>query len=188
MSQKENIFRFNHIDKSKTKEEIQEIKELYKYYHLKLWIYQKVYKHFKKLNLLLNITSSGLIVVGAVAGGLTANPAILGSMSGAGLVLKTFSETNDYKKKIEMARFAYTSYDKTLVSLRTSLRVGTFNRDDFLKEMTVLDETIVDFAPLVTRFEKQYAKKFLSHPTENVRQMAESLRQEPSPQGLSLNE
>ena len=188
MSQKENIFRFNHIDKSKTKEEIQEIKELYKYYHFKLWIYQKVYKHFKKLNLLLNITSSGLIVVGAVAGGLTANPAILGSMSGAGLVLKTFSETNDYKKKIEMARFAYTSYDKTLVSLRTSLRVGTFNRDDFLKEMTVLDETIVDFAPLVTRFEKQYAKKFLSHPTENVRQMAESLRQEPSPQGLSLNE
>ena len=115
MSQKENIFRFNHIDKSKTKEEIQEIKELYKYYHFKLWIYQKVYKHFKKLNLLLNITSSGLIVVGAVAGGLTANPAILGSMSGAGLVLKTFSETNDYKKKIEMARFAYTSYDKTLV-------------------------------------------------------------------------
>ena len=188
MSQKENIFRFNHIDKSKTKEEIQEIKELYKYYHFKLWIYQKVYKHFKKLNLLLNITSSGLIVVGAVAGGLTANPAILGRMSGAGLVLKTFSETNDYKKKIEMARFAYTSYDKTLVSLRTSLRVGTFNRDDFLKEMTVLDETIVDFAPLVTRFEKQYAKKFLSHPTENVRQMAESLRQEPSPQGLSLNE
>ena len=95
MSQKENIFRFNQIDKSKTKEEIQEIKELYKYYHFKFWV----------LNLLLNITSSGLIVVGAVAGGLTANPAILGSISGAGLVLKTFSETKAYKKKIEMARF-----------------------------------------------------------------------------------
>ena len=112
MSQKENI---NHIDKNKRKEEIQEIKELYKYYHFKFWVYQKAYKHFKKLNLLLNVTSSGLIVVGAVAGGLTANPAILGSISGTGLVLKTFSETKDYKKKIEMARFAYTSYDKTLV-------------------------------------------------------------------------
>ena len=118
MSQKENIFRFNHIDKSKTKEKIQEIKELYKYYHFKYWCYQKVYKYFKKLNLLLNMTSSGLIVVGAVAGGLTANPAILGSISGAGLVLKTFSETKNYKRKIEMARSAYTSYDKTLVSLR----------------------------------------------------------------------
>ena len=170
MSQKVNVFRFNHIDKSKTKEEILEIKELYKYYHFKYWCYQKAYKHFKRLDLLLNMASTGLIVVGTVIGGLTANPAILGSISGAGLVLKTFSETKKYKRKIEMARFAYTSYDKTLVSPRTSLRGATFDKDDFLKEMTVLDETIVDFAPLVTRFEKQYAKKFLSCPTETVKQ------------------
>ena len=69
-----------------------------------------------------------------------------------------------------MARFAYTSYDNTLVSLRTSLLGGTFIKDDFLKEMKVLDETIVEFAPLVTRLEKQYAKKFLSCPTETVKQ------------------
>ena len=48
MSQKENIFRFNHIDKSKTKEEIEEIKELYKHYHFKFWVYQKAQKYFKK--------------------------------------------------------------------------------------------------------------------------------------------
>ena len=168
MSQKENIFNFNHIDKSKTKEEIQEIKELYKYYHFKYWCYQKAYKYFKKLNLLLNMSSTGLIVIGTVAGGLTANPAIIGSISGAGLVLKTFSETKNYKRKIEMSKFCYTSYNKVLVELRTSLRGATFNKDDFLKEMTVLDETIVDFAPLVTRFEKQYAKKFLSHPTDTA--------------------
>ena len=167
MSQKENIFHFNHIDKSKTEEENQEMKELYKYYHFKYWIYQKAYKYFKKLNLLLNMSSTGLIVIGKVAGGLTANPAIIGSISGAGLALKTFYETKDYKNKIEMARFAYTTYDKVLVGLRTSLRGGTFDKDSFLREMTVLDETIVDFAPLVTRFEKQYAKKFLSRPTEH---------------------
>ena len=62
------------------------------------------------------ITSSGLIVVGAVAGGLTANPAILGSISGAGLVLKTFFETKDYKKKIELSKFCYTTYSKVLIS------------------------------------------------------------------------
>ena len=61
-----------------------------------------------------------------------------------------------------MTRFSYTTYNKVLVELRTSLRGATFNKNDFLKEMTVLDETIVNFAPLVTRFEKQYAKKFLS--------------------------
>ena len=31
------IFNFNHIDKTKTKEEIQEIKEQYKYYHYGYW-------------------------------------------------------------------------------------------------------------------------------------------------------
>ena len=113
------------------------------------------------------MTSTGLIVIGTVFGGLTANPAIIRSISGADLALRTFSETKDYKKKIEMSKFCYTTYNKVLVELRTSLRSATFNKDDFLKEMTVLDETIVDFAPLVTRFEKQYAKKFLSHPKEH---------------------
>ena len=46
------------------------------------------------------MSSTGLIVIGTVAGGLTANPAIIGSISGAGLALKTFSETKDYKKKL----------------------------------------------------------------------------------------
>ena len=65
------IFNLNHIDKNKTKEEIQEIKELYKYHHYRDWCYQKAYKYFKKLNLAMNMSSSGLIVIGAVAGGLT---------------------------------------------------------------------------------------------------------------------
>ena len=112
------------------------------------------------------MSSSGLIVIGAVAGGLTANPAILGSISGAGLVLKTFSETKDYKRKKEMSKFAFSTYQKILLDLRTALRGGPFDKNDFLKELNILDDTIVDFAPLVRRFEKQYAKKFLSRPTD----------------------
>ena len=166
MSQKENIFKFNHIDKSKTKEEIQEIKELYKYYHYKYWCHRQAFKQFKKLNLAINLSSTGLIVIGAVAGGLTASPAILGSISGAGLVLKTLSDTKNYKQKIEMSKFAFSTYQKILLDLRTALRGGPFDKNDFLKELNILDDTIVDFAPLVTRFEKQYAKKFLSRPTD----------------------
>ena len=160
------IFNFNHIDKTKTKEEIQEIKELYKYYHYRYWCYQKAYKYFKKLNLLINMSSSGLITIGALAGGLTLNPAVLGNISGAGLVLKTFSETKDYKRKIEMSKFAFTTYQKVLLDLRTALRGGSFNKNDFLKELNILDDTITDFCPLVAKFEKQYAKQFLSHPTD----------------------
>ena len=166
MSQKENIFHLNHIDKSKTKEEIQEIKELYKYYHYKYWCHRQAFKHFKKLNLAINISSTGLIVIGAVAGGLTSNPAIVGSISGTGLVLKTLSDMKNYKRKIEMPKFAFSTYHKILLDLRTALRGGAFNKNDFLKELNILDDTIVDFAPLVTKFEKQYAKTFLSRPAE----------------------
>ena len=101
---------------------------------------------------------SGLIAVGAVAGGLTLNPATLGSTSGAGLALKTFSETKDYKRKIEMSKFAYTTYQKVLLNLRTSLRGGSFNKNDFLKGLNIFDDTITDVCSLVTKFKKQYTK------------------------------
>ena len=161
------IFNFNHIDKNKTKEEIQEIKELYKFYHYRYWCYQKAYTHYKKVNLASNIVSAGLVIIGSVAGGITANPIIIGTVTGAGVLLKTFCETKNYKRKIEMSTYAYTTYQKILADLKTSLRGGPFNKQDFLKEVNILDDTIIDFCPLVTKFEKQCGKKFLSsHPTD----------------------
>ena len=60
-----------------------------------------------------------------------------------------------------------TTYQKILADLKISHRGGPFNKQDFLKEVNILDETIIDFCPLVTKFEKQYGKKFLSTPTTN---------------------
>ena len=164
MSLKKNIFNFNQIDKTKTEEEIAEIKELYKYYHYRYWCHQKI----------INMTSTGLIVVRTVAGSLTLNPAILGSISGAGLALKTYSESKDYKRKIEMSKYAFTTYQKVLLDLRTILRGGSFDKNNFIKEMNILDDTIVDFSTLVTKFEnntlnnlhylsKVYFKQGISH-------------------------
>ena len=161
------IFIFNHTDKNKTKEEIQEIKELYKFYHYRYWYYQKAYTHYKKVNLASNIVSAGLVIIGSIAGGVTANSIIIGTVTGAGVLLKTFCETKNYKRKIEMSKYAYTTYQKILADLKTSLRGGSFNKQDFLKEVNILDDTIIDFYPLVTKFEKQYGKKFLSTPTTN---------------------
>ena len=114
------------------------------------------------------MSSTGLIVIGTVAGALTANPAVIASISGAGLALKTFSETKDYKRKIEMSKFAFSNYEKTRLDLRTVLSRGSFSKDDFLRELNILDDTIVDFFPLLTKFEKHYEKQFLSHQTDTV--------------------
>ena len=115
------------------------------------------------------MSSTGLIAIGAVAGGSTLHPAVLGSICGAGLALKTFCETKDYKRKIEMSKFAYTTYQKVLLDLRTALRRGSFDKNDFLKELNILDDTMTDFCLLVTKFEKKkkkYATQFLSHATD----------------------
>ena len=51
------------------------------------------------------------------------NSVILRTISGAGLLLKTFSEIKDCEKKIEMCKFAHTTSEKVLVDLRTSIRI-----------------------------------------------------------------
>ena len=157
-----NIFNFNHIDKTKTKEEIAEIEQLYKYCHYRFWCYQKAYKYFRNFNLAINMSSTGLIVIGTVVGSVTLNPAILASISGAGLAVKTYSETKDYKRKIEMSKYAFTTYQKVLLDLRTAQRGGLYDKNNFKKELNVLDDTTVDFNPLVTKSEKQYYKTFTS--------------------------
>ena len=91
---------------------------------------------------------------------MTFNPVILGTILRAGLLLKTFSEIKDYKKKIEMCKFAYTTYEKGLDDLRASLRGAEFNGTQFIFEMKIIDDIIIDLCPLVDKFEKQYDKKF----------------------------
>ena len=90
------------------------------------------------------------------------NPIALGVISGSGLLLKTFSEIKDYEKKIEMCKFPYTTYEKVLVDLRSSLRGNQFNHTSFIYEMKLIDEMIIDLCPITDEFEKQYHKIFTS--------------------------
>ena len=62
------------------------------------------------------MTSACLDVSGTAAGGVTLNPVVLGTISGSSVLLKT---RNEIIGKIELCRFAYTSYEKILVDLRS---------------------------------------------------------------------
>ena len=108
-----------------------------------------------------NIGSVLLIVTGTVTGGVTLNPAVLGSISGAGLLLKTYSEIKNFKRKIEMSKFAYTTYEKVLTDLRSYMRGLEYNHKAFLDYVKVIDEIIIDMCPLTDRFEKKYNKVFI---------------------------
>lgn len=55
------------------------------------------YKYFKKRNLTCNIGLAALVVSGIIVGGVTLNPVVLGTISGAGILLRAFSEAKNFK-------------------------------------------------------------------------------------------
>ena len=156
------IFNWNHVSEKLTDDQISELKALYKFYHKKYWLYKASFKSFKKMDMACNIGSVVLIVTGTVAAGVTLNPAVLGSISGAGLILKTYSEIKNFKRKIEISKFAYTSYAKVLTDLRSFMRGLNYDEKEYLDYVKVLDELIIDMGcPLTDKFEKRYNKVFI---------------------------
>ena len=161
MDRRESIFNWNHVSEKLTEDQIFELKALYKFYHKKYWLAKMTYKYYKKAELACNIGSALLVVTGTVVGGVTLNPVVLGTISGSGLLLKTYSEIKNYKRKIEMSKFAYTSYSKVLTDLRSFMRGLKYDEKEFFDYVKVLDELIIDMCPLTDKFEKKYNRVFI---------------------------
>lgn len=156
----ESIYQFNHIDKNLSHETIDEIRSLYKYYHKKHWGYLKAFKFFKRLNIITNVTSIALVISGGIAASLTLNPVVLGTVSGSGLLLKTYCEMKNYAEKIEKCKFAYTSYEKMLIELRSFLRGSPFDSELFVNNARIIDDLVTDLCPDVSKYDKSYDRKF----------------------------
>ena len=157
---KKTIFDFNHIDPSIPPEKLEEIKKLYATFKRLWWCFKKIHQKQKRLDLIEKIISSVLVAGGVITGGATLNPIVLGVISGLGLILKTIQEARNRGKKIEKAKFAFTSYEKALSSLKFALRGGEFDPKTFLVEMETLDGIVIDFGLNQEKFEKVWKEKF----------------------------
>ena len=98
--------------------------------------------------------------MGTIAGGITLNPVVLGVVNGAGVVVAGIGKKKNNKRKIELSRIAFTTYDKVLVELRAARRGDSFNKQDFIERMKLIDEMIIDQTPLADKFSKKYNNKF----------------------------
>ena len=122
-----NIFECNHIDKSLSEAEIKTLKDLFKHYHKKYWCFKKSYKRYRLLHESITIAGICLMIIGTITGRITLNPVILGVVNGAGILVTNFGKMKIYKKKIEMTKIAFTTYEKVLVELRSALRGDEFD-------------------------------------------------------------
>ena len=160
LKRKKTILDFNHIDPSLPKDEVEEIKKLYATYKKLWWCFKKFHQKQKRLDLVEKIASSFLVASGIVVGGATANPLILGVISGMGLIIKTIQEARNRGKKIEKAKFAFTNYEKALSTLKFALRGGNFDQRKFLVEMETIDSLVIDLGLNQEKFEKKFKEKW----------------------------
>ena len=75
---------------------------------------------------------------------------------------------NDFKKyafKMDMCKFAYTTYEKSLSELRNYALGGIDDWAEFLTKMQTLDDIITDFTPPTDdQYEQHYKSKFRHDP------------------------
>ena len=155
-----NLFDFNHIDPTINEETKEELKEMYKYYHKLWWCHKKNVERLKKINLAVNLVSVSLVTAGTIAGAVTLNPVILGTITGAGLLLKTASEIKQYANKITMFKIGLSTYEKTLIDLRSFLRGKKYSHEDFIYKMHLVDGDLADLYTIPEKILKKYEKNF----------------------------
>ena len=154
------IFEFNHIDPSLSESDVKTLKDFYSHYHKKYWCFKRSYKSYKFLDNFFTISGICLVAIGTISGGITLNLVVLGVVNGAGVIIAGVGKKNNYKRKIEMTRIAFTTYEKVLVELRAALRGDEWNKQDFVDRMKLIDELIIDQTPIADRFESRYKIKF----------------------------
>ena len=155
------IFEFNHIDKSLPESDIKTLKEFYKHYYQKYSCFKISYKRFKHLGETITISGFFLMIIGTITGGITLNVIIIGVVNGTGILVTNFGKMKNYKKKMEMTKITFTTYEKVLVELRSALRGDEFDKNEFIDKMKIMGEMIIDQTTLADRFSKRYNKKYI---------------------------
>ena len=154
------IFEFNHIDKSVSESDVKTLKDFYSHYHKKYWCFKRSYKSYKFLDNFFTISGICFVAIGTISGGITLYPVVLGVVNGAGVIVAGVGKKNNYKRKIEMSRIAFTTYEKVLVELRAALRGDEWKKEEFVNRIKLIDEMIIDQIPISDRFDSRYNKKF----------------------------
>ena len=153
-----NTFNWNHISSDLTEDKISELKALYKCYHRLFKCYQWKYKKLKRLKLSLEMSSIGLTVIGSVVGAATL---VIACVAGPGVLIQRYLTKSELYNSLDRCRFAYTSYEKICVQLKSFLRGLYYNESIFLSDIKVLDDIVIDQYPSIDKYLSKYNSKFI---------------------------
>ena len=160
MRNRRNIFDFNHISSELNEEQISELKALYKNDHRLFKCYELKYKRLKRLKMSLEMSSVSLTVIGSVVGAVTLNPIVIACVAGPGVLIQGYLTKSDLDNRVDRCRFAFKTYEKILIQLKSFLRGLSYDISLFLSEIKLLHDIIIDSCPTVDKYFEKYTNKF----------------------------
>ena len=110
---------------------------LFAFYHRQWWCHRQMFYRFKWCHGCLNALALIMVAAGIVVGSVLENNLLIACLTAAGTVIKGW---NDFK--IDMCRFAYTTYDKTLIELRTYVR--GLPMEEFADQINAVSEMVLN--------------------------------------------
>ena len=139
--------------------------DLFFFYHKQWWYRRQLFYRFKKFNGILNGVALLIMAISVVVASVWEHSFVVVGLTSFATLLKGWNDFKKYAFKMDMCRFAYTTYEKALIELRSYVRSGVDELDKFLIKMQTLDDTITDFTPpVLDSYVREYEKKFRREP------------------------
>ena len=113
------------------------------------------------MKLALELSSISLTVVGTITGTITVNPIVMGCVAGPGIIIQGFLTKSNLIQSVDRCRFAYTTYEKILVQLKSFLRGLPYDENVFLSDIKIIDDIVIDQCPSVDKYFEKYNCKFI---------------------------
>ena len=142
-------------------EKMEQLEGLHACYHKQWWCRLQMFLYFKRCHTLCNVVTLVILALSIVVGSVWKESFAMVGLTAAAALVKGWSDFKKYSLKMDMSRFAYTTYEKTLFEINTAILSGEFDLNSFLVKMQTLDDIVTDFAPPVfERVTRLYYDKF----------------------------
>ena len=130
----------------------QKLQDVRRQYHKNWWCHLQRFQFFKGWNAILNGTALLIMALAMLVGSVWENSFAMIALTTAGTLVKGWADFKKFPNKVEMSKFAYTTYAKCLIEINTYINGVELNDlQAFLTKMQTIEDIVIDMAPPFTQ-------------------------------------
>lgn len=105
-------------------ESLNKLDGLFAFYHKQWWCRRQMFYHFKRYNAGFNGLALLVMALSVVVGTVWEQSFVVVGLTAFATLVKGWNDVEKYCFKMDMCRFTYTTYEKTMIELRNFVRGG----------------------------------------------------------------